>query len=469
MAGLYAALLLKSRNVDVRVFEANPERVGGRVYTYRFTPETNQYFEAGAMRLPEIQEHQMVFDLIDYLNDNVRPESRITTIPYVLYDTDGNRVLVNGSHQADGQVMSLEYANRFPEQLGFGFGNRTRVRSAGDQLKHVLEPYLKALDVDFEAGFRKIIRYDHLSFGTYLRRVAHWSEDRINYLEVMTSQTNQFQHSFTEMVIESRDFGNATWRTIDGGMDRLPNACAEVLGADHIALGARVYRLEEREDGRTAIYHTRSNKPEVFDRVIIALPPAVLRMLERPRWSVQKEHAIRSLHFEPLYKIGLRFKTRFWEAVTRPSRGGQSITDLPSRWVVYPSYGIGDEGPGVLLLYSWMADAACWLPQPREDRVKIALRDLALLYEKEVDVNKLFIEAKDVAWAQEWATGDAMFLPGQFRRMWDVARQPEGYVYFAGEHLSVHHTWIVGALDSALTACRWLLFTHNLEPLRPTR
>ncbi|RIB00367.1 hypothetical protein C2G38_2256733 [Gigaspora rosea] len=34
------------------------------------------------------------------------------------------------------------------------------------------------------------------------------------------------------------------------------------------------------------------------------------------------------------------------------------------------------------------------------------------------------------------------------------ARAPEGNIYFASEHLSTHHTWILGALDSALLACQ---------------
>ena len=60
------------------------------------------------------------------------------------------------------------------------------------------------------------------------------------------------------------------------------------------------------------------------------------------------------MHFEPLYKMGLRFKTRFWERVQGgASLGGQSATDMPVRWVVFPSNGIGSDGPGVLLVYSW--------------------------------------------------------------------------------------------------------------------
>ena len=71
MAGLYSAMLLKELellpNVSVKIFAAT-ERVGGRVYTHRFSEEEYQYFEAGAMRLPEVSWQKPVFDLIACLN-----------------------------------------------------------------------------------------------------------------------------------------------------------------------------------------------------------------------------------------------------------------------------------------------------------------------------------------------------------------------------------------------------------------
>ena len=182
---------------------------------------------------------------------------------------------------------------------------------------------------------------------------------------------------------------------------------------------------------------------------------------------LHEQHAIRAVHFEPLYKIGLRFKSRFWERGPRPSNGGQSITDLPSRWFVYPSYGLGQKEPGVLLLYSWMTDAGRWLPQSKEEKIRLALRDLEAVYGREVIKGEFMEEAFDVSWALERATGDAMFLPGQFKHLFGPARRPEKNIFFAGEHLSVHHTWIVGALDSALYACGQIL-DRTVDPLRPT-
>jgi hypothetical protein len=66
-----------------------------------------------------------------------------------------------------------------------------------------------------------------------------------------------------------------------------------------------------------------------------------------------------------------------------------------------------------------------------------------------VDIYDQFITAEDLAWSEHNPTGDAMFLPGQFAEYFEIARRKEGNIYFAGEHLSRHHTWITGAIDSA--------------------
>ena len=65
-----------------------------------------------------------------------------------------------------------------------------------------------------------------------------------------------------------------------------------------------------------------------------------------------------------------------------------------------------------------------------------------------------------------------MFLPGQFTTYFEVARQAESIgtsgspnVFFAGEHLSRHHTWIAGALESSLYSVRGLL-EEEVLPLR---
>ncbi|KAI0032692.1 hypothetical protein K488DRAFT_35369, partial [Vararia minispora EC-137] len=447
ISGLYAARLLQLEGHQVHVFEAS-DRIGGRIRTHHFTHEDNQYYEAGAMRIPHSDFHALTFDLVEHLQSLPLPlDKKLEWIPYVL-NSSGNELFINGSKQSGERVTDTTPASLQWEDVPEGFLHRT----AGDLMQTAIGHFLEALHDDFDEGFEELLQYDALSFRQYLS-THDWPDSVIDFLEAVTSQTNQFQLSVTELVMQNMDFNTQAWSTLANGMSRLPAALAHIIGYRNITFGARATALRNEHDGRVSLDVTRSTgktATTTYDRVILAIPPAAVKMIEHPRWGAGKETALRAMHFEPLYKMGLRFKTRFWERLAdAPSHGGQSATDMPVRWVVYPSNGIDTDGPGVLLVYSWMTDANAWLPLSQIERRELALKCLARMYDGRedvdgnvIDVRDLFIESADAVWSAETSTGDAMFLPGQFHAHFEAARRPEGNVFFAGEHLSRHHTWI---------------------------
>ena len=485
MSGLYAGLLLKKQNIPFHIFEARKDRVGGRVYTYRFSQEQNQYFEAGAMRLPCIPSQKPIFDLIDHLNKQnaLPPKMHIEKIDYCYKYGKGNLVYVNGEVLEGGKRMTLDYANEHPDQLGFDGLDPADARKTADSL---MDEAIKPLLDEFQEMVKKFgpqkgpmkffDKYDRMSLRYYLANLAKpkpWYHAKINYVEVMTAGTNAFTYGVVESVIEYQNFntsGESGWKTIKNGMSRLPEACAAVIGEENISMGATVYKIDVEGDKVVVTYSTDGSVPSSckFDKLLVTVPPPVLRMIERPQWSSQKEDAIRGCNIQPTYKLGLQFKTRFWEDPTKvdnPTYGGQSTTDLPSRWIVYPSYGIKDEGKGVLLTYSWSTDALNMVPATDEQRKERALLDLKRLYPK-VKIEEEFTgKYQSVNWAAEWSLGVADFLPGQFTNLYPYLLQPEGNIYFAGEHISTRHGWIVGALDSALNACNQMFPTKTFEYL----
>jgi monoamine oxidase len=46
----------------------------------------------------------------------------------------------------------------------------------------------------------------------------------------------------------------------------------------------------------------------------------------------------------------------------------------------------------------------------------------------------------------------ALFDPGQQTRLHEAIVAPEGRIHFAGEHASLAHAWIQGAIESGLRA-----------------
>lgn len=460
-AGLYSAMLLQQKGYLVHIFEAS-NRVGGRIYTHRFNCEKNQYFEAGAMRIPENEYQKPFFELVKEINAHEKTDDQhhIKLIPYIL-ETPQNRFYLNKflktyqdasiSGSGDLRASDVHWPGFPPPPPGVLDPYNTPV----SQLLHsVLDPLFKIIQEEgFENGFKKIVTlYDNFSFRFYLKSVHSWSDAAIDFVETAASQTNQFSLSVPELFMQNMDFGVKTWQTIADGMERLPQAMANIIGLENITFNAPVTQIQELNNEKIQVHASGADSSfeMYFDHVILAIPPAALRMIaSRPRWGAEKELAIRSMHFEALWKMGMRFKTRFWETqASDPEQGGQSVTDLPIRWVVLPSYGIHDNGPGVLLLYAWMTDAQAWLPLSPSARRALAISCLEQAY-PDVDVRELLIETFDVTWASESATGDAMFLPGQWESRFETARRAEKNIYFAGEHLSYHHTWITGALLSA--------------------
>lgn len=445
ISGLYTALLLQREGHRVTLYEASP-RIGGRIYTHRFrglSKHEDVYFEAGAMRIPRSKLHSRVYQFIRYLNTHGCQKDKVELIPYILEHHNNVAYIQNHKVQIDDIWLAAD----------FGLPPEYHGKSARQLLGEIVAPWLQLLHTDFQAGFTQLLRFDEISFRTYLRFVVGWPHEVIEFVELMNSQTNQYDLSFTEIMLQNLDFNTKDWTTIQGGMSRLTENASNLIGLENIHVNARVDQILECPDGKIML---KTGGPVehigTFDKVVLAIPPAALQLiLERPTWSFMKEQALRSTHFEPLYKIGLHFRTQFWENLPHPCLGGQSVTDLRFRWIVYPSNDLGSPDSGVLLLYCWMNDAYRMASISRDQRIRLVLHDLQRFYDNmHVDVYGQFVDAFDVCWSQESVTGDAMFLPGQFSRFYDISRRPEGNVYFAGEHLSQHHTWIAGAVDSAL-------------------
>ena len=114
-------------------------------------------------------------------------------------------------------------------------------------------------------------------------------------------------------------------------------AIKEIKGEEyHISV-----TVDGRDDPRLTNNYTVERK---YSNVISTLPLSVLRTLDLDNieLSVGQRNALRKLLYSPSIKVGIQFKTAWWEKLGIV--GGQSHTDRPVRSVVYPSYGPGTEG-----------------------------------------------------------------------------------------------------------------------------
>lgn len=72
MAGLYTAMILKSLGITFEVLEGS-DRIGGRVYTHRFSNDPGDYYDVGAMRFPQSPIMKRTFNLFSQLGIEEKP------------------------------------------------------------------------------------------------------------------------------------------------------------------------------------------------------------------------------------------------------------------------------------------------------------------------------------------------------------------------------------------------------------
>ena len=87
-----------------------------------------------------------------------------------------------------------------------------------------------------------------------------------------------------------------------------------------------------------------------------------------------------------------------------------------------------------------------------EERLEISLRDLEELHGPTIREQEVKDSFSYSFYNDEFSQGAfALFGPGQFSTYFDdcVKSEEDDRLHFAGEATSVHHAWVVGALNSA--------------------
>ena len=112
----------------------------------------------------------------------------------------------------------------------------------------------------------------------------------------------------------------------------------------------------------------------------------------------------------------------------------------------------------MLASYSWGLAARRLASLPHEERADTVLRHLARVHPQLA--NRLMVR-QTASWSWDnhpYSSGAfAWFLPGQHTDLYRYVVAPEGRIFFAGEHASLTHTWMQGALESGLRATREIL------------
>ncbi|KAB7729270.1 NAD(P)-binding protein [Rudanella paleaurantiibacter] len=461
LAGLSAAYELGKLGYDCTVLEARA-RSGGRVWTVRGgTTETEQggptqtsqfagglYFNGGAARIPH--NHQLTLQYCRELG-----------VPLEVF-VGANEAAYLFNEKAQGPLNNRRMRIRDYHNDMRGYTSELLAKALDQS---ALDEKLTKEDVEKLIDFLKNegdLNTAHLYKGTN-RRGYKIDASRPVYADggpgaganpgTLTDPyglTDLLRSGFMQPVFYN--VGEYTYEQQTtllqpvGGMDAIAKALEKKL-AGKLVFNAPVKQLRKTETGVRVVYE-RDGKPTELaaEFCVCTIPLPVLKNIDSDLSGPVK----RAADFVPYIKtgkIGLQFKRRFWEE-DDGIYGGISRTDMDINQIWYPSFGfMGNKG--VLIgYYNFYSRAEAVASLSIAERQKIALEQGAKIHPQYAAE---FENSFSLAWHRiPYSEGGwALYDDASRRKFYPALLEPDGNIYFAGEHTTYLTAWMAGAFTSA--------------------
>ena len=233
-----------------------------------------------------------------------------------------------------------------------------------------------------------------------------------------------------------------------GGMDQIAMGFGRAAG-HLVRFGTTVKKVEQSPTGVTVSYVDKAGAPGTIsaDYCICTIPISVAKNIDMQLAPATKA-AMTKVSYAPVNKIGLQMKRRFWEE-DHWIYGGHIYTDDPAiSTISLPSTGWQSQKGVLLGYYSFGA------PAVRLSALKPAER-AAYAVSVGQKVFPQYAECFETAFSKSWHLDEhnlgawAEWSDESRATAYPVLCQPDGRIYFAGEHLSYLGGWQAGAIESA--------------------
>ena len=315
--------------------------------------------DVGAMRFPGMKYMDRVIgrannSLVNFINANVQGRDIVQKIPYI-FKADNTFRLYNDILSLNQQAPSNDLF-RVNVSDGGTVPDAFAVLNPYTVWKDVLKQFTDALSISFDAGFNKLMEMDSLSVREYFRSLGY-TDAEVDWLETTNDATGHYDSALSQMVLEQWVFAEAplsSWVTVEGGLSRIVNGMLKTIrGPVHYS--QRVTSISRTSDAVLNV--TTDSSSYQYSHVIATVPLGALQAIDMDSLNLEygKKLAIRKLNYDPAGKIGMKFRSRWWENLPLPFKGGQSYSDLPIRRCVYPSYGVNTTDAAGTMIASYVS------------------------------------------------------------------------------------------------------------------
>ncbi|KAK4641344.1 hypothetical protein QC761_502760 [Podospora bellae-mahoneyi] len=493
MSGLMSYLVLTQAGLkNVKIIEAG-NRLGGRVHTeyLRGKAFDYSYQEMGPMRFPwtyndpatnstlEITDSQIVFQVAEEINKLNRNSKNLTVSFQPWYQSSPNGLVYRNGFKLPSGLPPTSAQIAADPSLGTPSMPRDNSTIA---LAAALSEYMPPSSVYADVANNMFKAHkDWIENGLKGLGGDTWSEFAFltHHLGGSLNDTDVIggsDHSYWSSIYSGAYFRAASWKTIDGGLNRLPLAFHPLVNKDTI-MNRAVERVAFSTDSKTGSKkvqlsyrdsNPRSGKKSKlssagYDYAIISAPFSVVRSWRMPTLPATISNAIRKLEYANACKVALEYKTRFWEKYANPILGSCSTsTDIPGIGsICYPSYNINGTGPASILA---SYDTGALLESlSEEEHVQYVLDAMTEIHGEET--RKLYTGRYNRrCWAQDELTRGGWANPSIGQHQLYIPEYFKTYdgLIFVGEHTSYTHAWIASALESGIRGGVQLLLELGL-------
>lgn len=453
IAGLTAAYELEKAGYRCRILEARL-RPGGRNWTVRrgstdtdldgveqiarFSEDL--YMNAGPARIPQ---HHTTLEYCRELGVPIEPFTNVNADAYYFNEEDGRFSGGLTGTTVRQRAVKADYVGYTSELLA-------KVVNQG-ALDAELSPADREAMIEFLRAMGALGPHDrYLGSGRRGYRNAPGAGNRPGVVSPPFDLSDLLAAGFGHYFPFELEWDQAMMMFQPvGGMDRLPYALARALEGE-IVYSAEVRSINSTDEGVEVIY-TRDGRNGIqvrADYAVCTIPPRILARINST-FTPELKRGLASVTTIPTAKMGLEFRRRFWEEDDQIF-GGITNTNLDIGTIWYPSSGFLSKRGILIGYYNYFDQALSYDELSPTERIERAIAQGSRVH------GEVYAREFETGFSAQWSrikySEGGWALWADRGENYRLLTQPQGRVYFAGDHLSYVTSWQHGAFESARQA-----------------